>query len=186
MRDVIIIETNRKANSVFDAENVRRPNEPPKTWKPLSTEEFDEYLAVLITAGVHHSNKEHVTELFKDYSHPLYRSCIGKNRFKEISRFLRFDDFNTREERLKTDKAAPIYNLFSMLNQNLFKYFDASEYVTIDEQLYAYRGRTRFTQYMPNKPAKYGIKIWWACDALTGYIQCLVKFTLVNRVLGEK
>ncbi|KAG4077077.1 hypothetical protein HA402_016064 [Bradysia odoriphaga] len=56
-----------------------------------------------------------------------------------------------------------------MLNANLFKNFDASEFVTIDEQLYSYRGRTRFTQYMPNKPAKYGIKVWWACDPLTGY-----------------
>lgn len=169
MRSVIITETNRKAKSVLDARNELHPNDQPKTWKPLTTEEFDAYLAFLITAGVHHSNKEHITELFKEYSHPLYRACIGKNRSKEISRFLRFDDFNTREERLKTDKAAPISNLFSMLNHNLFLHYDASEFVTIDEQLYAYRGRTRFTQYMPNKPAKYGVKIWWACDALTGY-----------------
>lgn len=169
MRNVVITETNRKAKIIFDAENERHPDKAPKDWKPLTTEEFNAYLGVLITAGVHHSNKEHVTELFKDYSHPLYRACTGKNRFKEISRFLRFDDFNTREERLKTDKAAPISNLFSMLNQNLFKNYDASYSVTIDEQLYAFRGRTRFTQYMPKKPAKYGIKIWWVCDSLTGY-----------------
>lgn len=169
MRNIVITETNRKAKSVFDADNKLHPDKQPKTWKLLTTEEFNAYLSVLITAGVHHSNKEHVTELFKDYAHPLYRACTGKNRFKDISRFLRFDDFNTREERLKTDKAAPVSNLFSILNQNLFKYYDASEYVTIDEQLYGYRGRTRFTQYMPNKPAKYGIKVWWACDALTGY-----------------
>lgn len=169
MRDLIITETNRKARNIFSSENDLHPDKPVKTWKLLTTEEFNAYLAVLITSGVHHSNKEHVTELFKDYSHPLYRACIGKNRFKEISRFLRFDDFNTRVERLKTDKAAPISKLFGMLNDNLFKHFDASEFVTIDEQLYSYRGRTRFTQYMPNKPAKYGIKVWWACDALTGY-----------------
>ncbi|KAG4065245.1 hypothetical protein HA402_012687 [Bradysia odoriphaga] len=169
MRNVVITETNRKAKSVFDAENESHPDKPLKIWKLLTTDEFNAYLGVLITSGVHHSNKEHVTELFKEYSHPLYRASIGKNRFKEISRFLRFDDFHTREERLKTDKAAPISNLFGMLNHNLFKYFDASECVTVDEQLYSYRGRTRFTQYMPNKPAKYGIKVWWACDASTGY-----------------
>lgn len=169
MRNIVIAETNRKAKNIFDADNELHSDKQPKTWKLLTTEEFNAFLAVLVTAGVHHSNKEHLTELFKDYSHPLYRACIGKNRFKEISRFLRFDDFNTREERLKTDKAAPISNLFSMLNENLFDFYVASEYVTIDEQLFAYRGRTRFTQYMPNKPAKYGIKVWWACDALSGY-----------------
>lgn len=43
------------------------------------------------------------------------------------------------------------------------------EYITVDKQLYGYRGRTRFTQYMPLKPEKYGIKIFWACDANNSY-----------------
>lgn len=41
--------------------------------------------------------------------------------------------------------------------------------LTIDEQLFPFRGRTPFTQYMPNKPAKYGIKVWWINDAENGY-----------------
>lgn len=32
-----------------------------------------------------------------------------------------------------------------------------------------FRGRCPFRQYMPNKPGKYGIKIWAACDAKTAY-----------------
>lgn len=169
MRNIIVTETNRKANSIFDADNEKYPDKPPKIWKSLTIEELNAYLAVLITAGVHHSNKEHLNELWTDDSLPLYRACTGKNRFKAISRFLRFDDFNTREERLKTTKAAPIANIFNKLNENLFFHYDASMYITIDEQLYGFRGRTRFTQYMPKKPAKYGIKVWWSCDSLTGY-----------------
>ena len=41
--------------------------------------------------------------------------------------------------------------------------------ITVDEQLFPYRGRTKFTQFIPSKPAKYGIKVWWACDAKTKY-----------------
>ncbi|XP_011699423.1 PREDICTED: piggyBac transposable element-derived protein 4-like [Wasmannia auropunctata] len=41
--------------------------------------------------------------------------------------------------------------------------------LTIDEQLYPFRGHTKFTQYIPSKPAKYGIKIWWICDAENAY-----------------
>ncbi|CAK9816544.1 PiggyBac transposable element-derived protein 4 [Anthophora quadrimaculata] len=41
------------------------------------------------------------------------------------------------------------------------KAYKPSENLTIDEQLFRYKGRTKFTQYMPSKPAKYGIKIWW-------------------------
>ncbi|XP_067102695.1 piggyBac transposable element-derived protein 4-like [Osmerus mordax] len=41
--------------------------------------------------------------------------------------------------------------------------------VTVDEQLLAFRGRCPFKQYMPSKPAKYGIKSWVACDAKSSY-----------------
>ena len=41
--------------------------------------------------------------------------------------------------------------------------------MTVDECLVAFRGRCPFRQYMPNKPAKYGIKIWAACDAQSSY-----------------
>ena len=41
--------------------------------------------------------------------------------------------------------------------------------MTVDEQLAPYRGRCPFRQYIPSKPAKYGIKIWWNCDAVTSY-----------------
>ncbi|CAM4725044.1 unnamed protein product [Leuciscus chuanchicus] len=41
--------------------------------------------------------------------------------------------------------------------------------VTVDEFLVPFRGHCPFRQYMPSKPAKYGIKIWAACDSKTSY-----------------
>ena len=45
------------------------------------------------------------------------------------------------------------------------------EFVTVvrSVRLYCCRGRTRFTQYMPSKPARYGLKIWRVCDASNSY-----------------
>ena len=37
----------------------------------------------------------------------------------------------------------------------------------MDEQLFPTKARCRFTQYMPNKPHKFGIKFWVAADAET-------------------
>ncbi|KAK9730621.1 Transposase IS4 [Popillia japonica] len=31
------------------------------------------------------------------------------------------------------------------------------------------RGRVSFRQYLPSKPDKYGMKIWWICDSRTSY-----------------
>lgn len=98
--------------------------------------------------------------MWKTTSYPLYRASIGIYRFWNILRFLRFDDANTREERQRTDKAAPMRDLWTMLNSNLRKYYRPTENLTVDEQLFPYRGRTKFTQYIPSKPAKYGIKVW--------------------------
>ncbi|XP_045068840.1 piggyBac transposable element-derived protein 4-like [Coregonus clupeaformis] len=41
--------------------------------------------------------------------------------------------------------------------------------VTVDEQLVPFRGRCPFRQYIPSKPAKYGIKTWVACDSKSSY-----------------
>lgn len=51
---------------------------------------------------------------------------------------------------------------------NFQKYYCPSEYVTIDEQLLASRGKCPFRQY---KPAKYGIKTFALLDPRTVYFK---------------
>lgn len=41
--------------------------------------------------------------------------------------------------------------------------------VTVDEQLIPFHGKSPFTQYIPSKPYKYGIKAWALCDSRTFY-----------------
>lgn len=41
--------------------------------------------------------------------------------------------------------------------------------LTVDEQLVATRCRCPFRQYIPSKPGKYGIKLFWICDSQTSY-----------------
>ena len=94
---------------------------------------------------------------------------MSLNRFWNILRFIRLDNQNTRTKRLQSDKAAAIRDVWLMLNQNLVKKYRPTENLTVDEQLFPYRGRTRFTQYISSKPAKYGIKVWWVCDAKNFY-----------------
>ena len=59
--------------------------------------------------------------LWKTTSHPLYRAAISLRRFWEISRFIRFDNGNTRQHRKQSDKAVAITDIFLMLNSNLQK-----------------------------------------------------------------
>lgn len=45
-----------------------------------------------------------------------------------------------------------------------------SEYLTIDEMLVPFKGRCSFIQYIPTKPAKYGLKIFALVDAKSFYM----------------
>ncbi|CAM1319692.1 Uncharacterised protein r2_g2804 [Pycnogonum litorale] len=105
---------------------------------------------------------------------------MSRDRFKMMLRFFRFDNENNRAERAQTDKAAPIRDMWTMLNGNLERAYKPYECITIDEQLFPFRGRTKFTRYIPSKPAKYGIKVFWACDA-SKPTRYTVSFTLENQ-----
>ena len=59
--------------------------------------------------------------------------------------------------------------IWGLFIENCMTQFSLGAYSTIDEQLVPFRGRCPFLQYMPNKPAKYGIKIFWLCDASLTY-----------------
>lgn len=91
-------------------------------------------------------------------------------RFKFITRCLRFDDKITREERKKTDRLAAIREIFTIFVANCQKCYTLGENVTIDEKLEGFRGRCIFKQYIPNKPNKYGIKIYALVDAQVFYL----------------
>ena len=160
MADIIIPHTNKKSNSTHTAYNEKNPMKNQLVWKNLELQEFYALLAILITSGANNSSTDNTKDMWQSYSYPLYRAAMGINRFWNIIRFIQFDDANTRAQRMEIDKAAPIRDISTMLNSNLPKHYDPTEHLTIDEQLYPYRGRTKFTQYFQSKPAKYGIKEW--------------------------
>lgn len=100
----------------------------------------------------------------------ICRAAFGINRFRFLLQALRFDDIRTRKERIIFDKLTPIREIYSILNKNFQENYSLSEFVTIDEMLYPFRGRCGFVVYMPDKPAKYGLKMYSMCDAKTFYV----------------
>lgn len=178
MCDIILRESNRKLKKIETdyqekfAEKYPDVNSRPvvkTSFDPFTEEELDAFLGILIVSGLHRLNKEPASEMWKKESLPIIRCAMSRNRFLQFLRCIRFDNDNTRASRLLQDKAAPITDIWLMLNHNLKKCYIPGECLTVDEQLFGFRGRTKFTQYIPSKPAKYGIKVFWICDAANGY-----------------
>ena len=90
---------------------------------------------------------------------------MAVRRYENIRRLFRFDDKQTRAERLKIDHMAAFRHIWEMFLTSCRTTFISSECVTINKQLVPFRGRCKLKQYMPSKPAKYGIKFFWLFDS---------------------
>ena len=160
IQSVVIRETNREAECCYGEWNATHPDNQ-KCWKEFDWTECEAFIGLLLLAGVYRGNQEALEELWsRKYGRPIFVATMSLKRFKQILRFCRFDNKNTREERRATDKLAAIRDLWTMFVATLRKYYIPGTDVTVDEQLVPFRGRCPFRQYIPSKPAKYGIKVW--------------------------
>ncbi|XP_077368563.1 uncharacterized protein LOC144013470 [Festucalex cinctus] len=93
----------------------------------------------------------------------------------DISRFTS----NTSSKRTpgQPNKLSPISDLWAKWTEILPKLFNPGRDICVDEQLVSFRGRCSFKQYIPSKPAKYGIKVWAVCDVETSYALSLEVYT---------
>ncbi|KFM59493.1 PiggyBac transposable element-derived protein 4, partial [Stegodyphus mimosarum] len=133
--------------------------------------EIRAFVGLLYFGGVHKSSHVNVRDLWATDGTGLeiFHKTMSYKRFLFLSRCLRFDDIGTRVIRKQSDKLAPIREFFEDFVNNCQKYYTVGEFITIDEKLEAFRGRCSFRQYIPNKPAKYGIKVFALVDARTFY-----------------
>lgn len=140
--------------------------------KEISMSELKAYIGLLYIAGFYRSGRQNTVDLWASDGTgvEIFRLTMARQRFHFIQSCLRFDDKSTREERKQLDNLAPIRQIFEMFVENCKKAYILGEYTTIDEMLLAFRGRCKFRQYIPSKPAKYGIKILALVDAKNFYV----------------
>ena len=97
--------------------------------------------------------------------------CMSRDRFKNITTHICFDDFDMRMQTVTTDpKFHKMREIFDLFKNNLRDGMEPGSNLCVDEQLYAFRGRCGFKQFIPSKPAKYGIKYWGNVCVFSGYL----------------
>lgn len=142
-----------------------------RDYRPTSRIEIKAVFGVLFLMAVKRGNSADISEFFtkNETGVMIMRVNFSESRFRMLLRSLRFDGISSRQERFATDKLAPIRDFQSSFLANCKKTYNVSETVTIDKMLVAFRGPCNFIQYIPNKPAKYGLKIYAICDSQTFY-----------------
>ncbi|XP_037530523.1 piggyBac transposable element-derived protein 4-like [Nematolebias whitei] len=164
---IILNMTNLEGKRVFQ-----------EKWKPLDPTDLHAYIGILVLAGVYRSKGEATASLWNEENgRPIFRATMSLETFHMISRVIRFDNRDTRADRRERDKLAAIRDVWNKWVEILPLLYNPGPHVTVDERLVPFRGRCPFRQYMPNKPAKYGIKMWAACDAKSSYVWNLQVYT---------
>ncbi|XP_053945946.1 piggyBac transposable element-derived protein 4-like [Anastrepha ludens] len=127
-------------------------------------------MGILVLTAVKKDQHLSVEELFdRCYSGSIYASVLTKARFQFLMSCLRFDDKSLRLQ-LVGDEFAPIRKIWEIFVKKCRENYSPGPYLTVDEQLLAFRGKCSFKMYIPNKPAKYGIKMVMLCDSGTKYM----------------
>ena len=156
--DKIVISTNKRMNNS----------------KMLSSIELKAFCGLLLLFGVTKKNDIEVNEIYckKSVNYLEWAAvCMPRDRFKDICKNICFDDIDTRKIRFRNNpKFHKMVEVFEIFKDNLRNGLVPGSKTCIDEQLYSYRGRCQFKQYIPSKPAKYGIKYWSFIDVESGYL----------------
>ena len=167
--DNIVLQTNREARRIREW-NEHNRDKLRTDWKPVTAEEIIAFAGLCILAGVCRSNHELQSCLWSEREgRPGFIATMARTRYREIMKYMRFDDKATRQDREKNDKLAAFRDIWGMFVAQLPKFFIPGTDLCVDEQLVGFRGKCGFRQYIPSKPSKYGLKIWWCCDAETSY-----------------
>ena len=70
---------------------------------------------------------------------PIFSAAMPLNRFKDLLRYLRFDNKNTRAARKETDKLAAFRAIWEMFLPTLRQNYMPGTDMTVDEQLVPFR-----------------------------------------------
>lgn len=146
-----------------------------KHWIPLEEDEFYAFIGLFVLIGLQRSRKRSLASLWTSNYFlrvPLYSTVMARNRFSDILRHWRFDDFETRAARMLVtgDKLEAIREVFEIFRQNFMRAYVPSSVMTVDERMIPFRGKCGHKVYMPAKPgSKYGQKQWTIADAANRY-----------------
>lgn len=160
----IVLHTNQQLDSLKNNYS-RGIRDCPLTDK----QEILAFFGLLYLIGLKKGNHLNTAELWSDdgTAPEIFSATMSKRRFHTLVQAIRFDDKASRPQRKRLDNLAPIRDIFSEFVSQCKASYNVGAFGTIDEMLEPFRGRCRFRQYIANKPAKYGVKIYAVSDAKT-------------------
>ncbi|CAF3043524.1 unnamed protein product [Rotaria sp. Silwood2] len=154
------------ATYIVDQSNLYRTQNNLTQQSPMTEDDFYSLLRFLYYSSTVPlpSKSDYWTSYCRQ---PIVADSITRNRIDYLLSILHLNDNTTELD--KGEKIEPLINLF---NERCRIVAEPEAYISIDEQMIGYKGKTApksFRQYMPNKPTKRGFKVWAKCG-VSGFV----------------
>ncbi|XP_049882739.1 piggyBac transposable element-derived protein 4-like [Pectinophora gossypiella] len=176
----IATETNRFAwqhiAPHFEVEDELAEKSRLRQWADTSVGELYKLFSVLLLMGM--CVRGRLDEYWSTgiLGMPGFRKIMQKDRFLLLMRFLHFADNNTIHHG-DDKKLAKIRPLLEHLNKKFADIYSPRREMSIDESLLLWKGRISWMQCIRSKAARFGIKTYELCEAVSGYVLKVIIYT---------
>nr|XP_045589346.1 piggyBac transposable element-derived protein 4-like [Procambarus clarkii] len=149
-------------------------------WKPVKVKEMARYLGLL--------NRLPNMSMYWQTSKPcrarVFNMFKTTKRFQHIGQF--FHTFNNNTVPLNnTGKLIKVRPVMDYLKQRFGEVYWPKKELCLDEGTLAWRGRLSFKVYNPNKPDKYGVKLYMLAESTSGYICDFDMYSGIGKTIIE-
>lgn len=156
-------ETNRYALQCF------RSRGKECDWCNVTVVDIAHYLGLTILMGVLPAARQWMYwAVGKPYYVPIFTATMPYRRYKQIARYFHFCNNEALID--PSDRLAKVRTVMEYLVEKFKAYYLPNKELSLDEGVLGWRGRLIFKVYNPDKPDKYGIKLYILCEAKSGYV----------------
>ena len=144
----------------------QKPNSPHhRKWRSTTISELYRYLGILIFIGLRREPVEETLWNTKDWNLEQYMSF---RRYQLLSQYFTLRDSFTNPLTSSDEWFEMLEPVATHLRITCKKLWYLGSHIAIDEAMVAYRGRTKHTVKIKNKPIPEGYKVWVLAEA--GYV----------------
>lgn len=174
----ITTETNRFAAEKIQKQTPLRKRSMWVSWSDVTLEEMKAFLGVTLNMAMH--EKPDLQSYFSEdwaSKQPFFKEVFSRNRFLQI--FWAFHVCppppQARPAGLQP-RGQKVKNIFDYLNMKCQENFVPGQQIAIDESTVGFKGRIVFKMYNPQKPTKWGLRVYVLADSTTGYVSVMVPY----------
>lgn len=163
----IVKETNRYAREKISSICPLPDRSIWKSWKDVTVPEFKAFLGVLMNMAL--NPKPDIKEYFSMDTlnkMPFFPMVFSRDRFLQIFWALHVpQDTGTQPTR-----GSKMRSIVKYIDGKCREHFSPGQKICVDESTVGFKGRISFKCYNPQKPTKWGLRIYVLADCVTGYI----------------